>query len=115
MSWRDIIKAFPDVIHDKNGEAFHFVGRQGNLGKYSNGEKEILFDEKKAKLNAPSKGLTMADDVKFQIEDNTKGTSFQEFKEAMASAVMYNGGKGDHSALFNSTSGQRKKKKEDEE
>ena len=112
MSWRDIIKAFPDVIHDKNGEAFHFVGRQGNLGKYSNGEKEILFDEKKAKLNAPSKGLTMANDVKFQIEDDTKGTSFQEF-EAMNSAVMYNGGKGDHSALFNSTSGQRKK--EDEE
>lgn len=110
MSWRDIIKAFPDVIHDKNGEAFHFVGRQGNLGKYSNGEKEVLFDEKKAKLNAPSKGLTMDDDVKFQIEDDTKGTSFQEFKEAMAVAVTTTSSP----ALFNTTYGQRKKKKEDE-
>ena len=110
MSWRDIIKAFPDVIHDKNGEAYHFVGKEGNLGKYSNGEEEILFNQKRAKAFAPSKGLTMDDDVKFQIEDDTKGTSFQEFKEAMAVAVTTTSSP----ALFNTTYGQRKKKKEDE-
>ena len=111
MSWRDIIKAFPDVIHDKNGEAFHFVGRQGNLGKYSNGMSVKLFDKKLAQSKAPSKGLTMDDDVKFQIEDATKGTSFQEFKNAMAGAVTTTSSP----ALFNTTYGQRKKKKEDEE
>jgi len=111
MSWRDIVKAFPDVIHDKNGEAYHFVGKEGNLGKYSNGETEILFDGKEAKLNAPSKGLTMDDKVRFQLDDDVKGTSLQNFKEAMDGAVTTTSSP----ALFNTTYNQRKKKKEDEE
>ena len=110
MSWRDIIKAFPKVVHDKEGEAFHFVGRQGNLGKYSNGEREVLLDEKNAKILAPSEGLTMRDNTTVQIDDDEAGTSLAEYKEGMAGAVTTSSSP----ALFNTTYGQRKKKKEDE-
>jgi hypothetical protein len=111
MSWRDIIKAFPEVVHDKEGEAFRFVGRQGNLGKYSNGEKEVLLDEKNAKTLAPSKGFSVKDNTKVISNDDEAGTSFVESVEAMAVAVTT----ADSPALFGTTYSQRKKEKEDEE
>jgi len=109
MSWRDIIKAFPEVIHDKEGEAYHFVGKEGNLGKYSNGEEEILFNEKRAKAFAPSEGLTMGDNTRLQIEDDKAGTSLAEYKEGMAVAVNT----ADSPALFNRSNRGRKKKREE--
>lgn len=109
MSWRDIIKAFPEVVHDKEGEAFRFVGRQGNLGKYTNGEKEVLLDEKNAKMLAPSEGLTMRNNTTIQIDDDEAGTSLAEYKEGMAVAVTT----ANSPALFNRSNRGRKKKREE--
>ena len=111
MSWRDIIKAFPDVVHDKEGEAFRFVGRQGDKGKYSNGEKEVLLDEKHAKTLAPSEGFSVKDNTKYIIDDNTKGTSLEHSVEAMAVAVTTTTAP----SMFNNEVVNPKKKKEDEE
>ena len=109
MSWRDIIQAFPEVVHDKEGEAFRFVGRQGNLGKYTNGEKEVLLDEKNAKTLAPSKGFSVKDNTKVISNDDEAGTSFEESVEAMAVAVTT----ANSPALFNRSNRGRKKKREE--
>jgi len=81
MKWQDIIKTFPKVVHDSNGEAFRLVRMEGNKGIYSNGEREVGLDKLNAKVLAPSKGLTIRDNTKIQIEDDEAGTSLAEYTE----------------------------------
>ena len=115
MKWEDILKAFPPIIHI-DGNMYKLNGRKGNLGQYVTKEiteqgSPIFLTREKAEMLKPSEPLgELYGKPYIQLDDDEKGTSYQEFKNAAEGAIMSNTAGLETTPIYG-----KKKKKEDDE
>ncbi len=95
MKWEDILKAFPPIIHI-DGNIYKLRGRKGDLAQYVTDEvteqgSPIFLTREKAQLLKPSEPLgELYGKPYIQLDDDEKGTSYQEYKNAAEGAIMSN-------------------------
>ena len=94
MTWFNIIKTWPPIVHDEE-RVYKFKKMTGFSGKisavYESKEDSIRLTKDQAQQLVPSKGLgNVYGEPNVQVDDDEKGTSYQEFKNAAEGTINSN-------------------------